>query len=159
MDLGDIFPWLKLQDEPIATVFPVGQIGINPETGEPWLGIPLTDEQIAGMEMVPEDEISVILNNRDQLSGQWIHVTSTNVEAIRYNVQDASMDVEYQDNRFYKYLGVPPAFFIEFFNAGSPGRFVWDHIRRPNAYLYGRFGGAGTRPVGGGDNIKDLGWL
>ena len=108
---------------------------------------------------VPADEISVVLDEGDValksdvldlLSGEWIHVMSTNVEAIRYNLNDKTMDVEFQHGRYYKYYDVPAPFFVKFTQAHSPGGFVWDEIRRPNAYHFVKFsfGGGESRPTG-----------
>src|SRR5436190_1719393 len=107
--LGDWFKWTKLTEKPATQMIPPETIGVvldERDMVRPAIieGIPMTEEEIDALtEMVPESEISVIIENRDILSGDWVHVVSSNVEAIKYNIADATCDVEYISGRFYRY--------------------------------------------------------
>lgn len=163
----DDFRWEKMEHKPevewvnpddIMLILDESDIVHEGTIDNPIEGIPLSEEEARLREFIPEDELRVILDDRDKLSGDWIIVISSNVNAIKYNIETSSMDVEYQYGRYYRYYDVPPAFFIDFFHAHSPGRFVWEHIRRPQAYTFVRFGGRGVRPPGG-DNIQNIGGI
>lgn len=111
---------------------------------------------------VPENEPDLLRQRYPNLSDEdvddlaayvlggegWIHLSSTNVGAIKYLWEQEILEVEFQDERYYQYFQVPPEMFLAFLRADSPGRFVWDTFRRGNDHGYVRIGWGGSRPTG-----------
>lgn len=94
---------------------------------------------------VPADEQE---NMRNYLADpDWIVLSSSNVERVRYRYDEYEMDVEFMHGRFYTYHDVPPEFFLSLMRSPSPGGFVWEEIIIPNAFAYTKSGG-GSGPSG-----------
>lgn len=129
---GDLFDWIKHE------LFPPEVLPVHPVEPQ---DIRAEDEQ--GNEVQGSDE------DRQRLSGEWIHLPSSNVAAVRYQMDEQRCDVEYQTARFYSYYRVPPEMFLEFVKAPSPGKFVWATFRRGDDHGYVRYSfSPGTRPDG-----------
>jgi hypothetical protein len=62
-------------------------------------------------------------------SGDWLRLISTNVEAMRYDLTDLELQVEFKSRAVYRYEGVPPHVALSFYTTDSPGRFVWRRLR------------------------------
>ena len=67
-------------------------------------------------------------------SGEWAPMASSNVDSIRYIVEDAQLQVQFLSGAVYTYDGVPPHVFLEFWSSESPGRFVWNRLRDQYPY-------------------------
>lgn len=66
--------------------------------------------------------------------GPWIEVTSTRVEAIRYDYQNRAVHVRWpRSNTPYIYLDVPYERFRSFIRSGSKGKYINSAM---NAYEY-----------------------
>lgn len=61
--------------------------------------------------------------------GSWLYTASSDVEAIRYIIEDQLLEVEFKTGSYYQYFDVPPEVAKRFYNTDSPGRFVWSHLR------------------------------
>jgi hypothetical protein len=86
-------------------------------------------------------------------SGDWLHVFSSNVSALRYLWPAQNLQVEYLDGAIYEYYGVEPAVAVDFTYALSPGRYRWHVLGDPRwgttRYDYKRIkeGRKGARPA------------
>lgn len=69
------------------------------------------------------------------LSSSWLHVASSNVEAIRYLYDDRILETEFKDGSFYQYYNVPPETASDMHDTSSPGRFVWQRLRDRFPYV------------------------
>jgi hypothetical protein len=66
------------------------------------------------------------------LGGEWVHVASSNVAAIRYLLDEQILEVEFfggGQQAFYQYYDVPPEVAVGMYRTTSPGRYVWGHLR------------------------------
>jgi hypothetical protein len=99
---------------------------------EDWLRAEAEDERRQRQTPVPVDERSTDPAWQWAASGQWVHLASSNVTAIRY-IEDARiLEVEFHGGgvqAFYSYFAVPPEVAVGFYNADSPGRYVWRVLR------------------------------
>jgi hypothetical protein len=79
------------------------------------------------------------------MSGDWLHMASSNVEMSRYLWDTSILEVAFKgENRqgegyWYQYFDVPAAVADAFAETASPGRFVWNHLR--DRYPYVRLSG------------------
>lgn len=76
------------------------------------------------------------------MEGQWQHMASSNVEAMRYLWDDQTLEVEFKNGAFYQYFQVPPHVAKGFAQTDSPGRFVWNFLR--DVYSYVKLSGPST---------------
>lgn len=58
-----------------------------------------------------------------------IPVASSNIRSIGYDLQSATLEVEFISNDVYQYFDVPEYLYQQFFHASSYGQFLNDHIR------------------------------
>ena len=65
-------------------------------------------------------------------------VTSSSLMAVGFDSATQTLEVEFQNERVYRYYGVPWAVFADLQGAGSKGRFFNSRIR--NRYPYVRVG-------------------
>ena len=70
------------------------------------------------------------------LSGDWLQMTSTNVDQSRYFYHDRTLDVRFLSGGGGTYFDVPWEVAAAFFMTASPGRFVWNFLR--DVYTYRR---------------------
>lgn len=63
-------------------------------------------------------------------------VDSSNVAAIGYDLDSATLEVEFHNGSVYQYFDVPAIVHVEFMQAESPGRFLHAQIR--GVYRYAR---------------------
>lgn len=63
-------------------------------------------------------------------------VDSSNVAAIGYDLDSATLEVEFHNGSVYQYFDVPAVVHAEFMQAESPGRFLHAQIR--GVYRYAR---------------------
>lgn len=63
------------------------------------------------------------------LSGDWVQLTSTNVDQTRYFYHDRQLDIRFLSGVPYRYYDVPWEVAAAFLMTYSPGRFVWNFIR------------------------------
>lgn len=69
------------------------------------------------------------------LSGTWLHLASSNVEAIRYLYDEQLLEVEFKGPAYYQYFAVPPETASDMTTTDSPGRFVWNRLRDRFPYV------------------------
>lgn len=133
----DAFKSIKWEGD-VPPVIPIASYWQDPPEAEP----------------VEEEPEIAALNDHDRQffldylkdGGGWLNLASTNVRAVSYHYDSHTMDVEFDARRqnemprHYTYLAVPVQFFVDFVDAGSPGGFVWDQIRRPDAFDFTRYG-------------------
>jgi len=67
-----------------------------------------------------------------------IPVTSASLAAFGFDSATETLEVEFQNERVYRYYGVPWSVFADLQQADSKGRFFNSHIR--NRYPYVRVG-------------------
>ncbi len=74
--------------------------------------------------------------NEDFLrSATWLHLASSNVEALRFVWDTQTLEVQYKGTDpngagyYYQYFDITPAEADDFVRQSSPGRWVWDHLR------------------------------
>ena len=65
-------------------------------------------------------------------------VTSASLAAVGFDSATQTLEVEFQNERIYRYYGVPYAVFVDLQEADSKGRFFNSRIR--NRYPYVRVG-------------------
>lgn len=70
----------------------------------------------------------------------WISLLSTNVDRIRYGLDDETLEVIFKDGSHYAYYNVESEVFMAFQRAPSPGQFVW-YVLRQYGYAYAKIGG------------------
>ena len=58
---------------------------------------------------------------------------STNVNAVRYNEDDLTMDVTFLNGSTYRYEGVDGETYESMLDSASPGKFVWETLRNNGA--------------------------
>ncbi len=68
-------------------------------------------------------------NQRTALTGEWVQMSSSNVDKIRYLVENKTLEVIFLDGAGYQYYDVPIDVFLDFLTTDSPGRFVWNRLR------------------------------
>lgn len=78
----------------------------------------------------PPEELPELNDVERYLLGEWLPVTSSNVRAIRYLPEDEALEVEYRNGGFYRYEDIPEMMAKDFALADSPGKWVWDWLRR-----------------------------
>jgi hypothetical protein len=78
------------------------------------------------------------------LSGEWLHLASSNVDAIRYDWDHRVLDVAFLSGAIYQYFEIPPDVAEAFSRTSSPGRWVW-RVLRARAYDYVRLTFAPTK--------------
>lgn len=61
---------------------------------------------------------------------------SGTVARIRYEVETATLEVEFKNSTCYQYFDVPEAVYVEFCQAASKGQFLNHHIR--GSFRYAR---------------------
>jgi hypothetical protein len=64
----------------------------------------------------------------------WIHVQSSNLEAVRYNPEMKILGVKFRNNTEYEYKNVPEQIFDGLLNADSHGSYLAKYIK--GVYLY-----------------------
>jgi hypothetical protein len=76
------------------------------------------------------------LTNEDWLlSGTWLHLASSNVEATRYLWNDQILEIQYKgvdpsgNGYIYQYMSISPEEADDFIRSASPGRWVWSELR------------------------------
>ena len=68
-------------------------------------------------------------------SGTWLHVASSNVEALRYLWDQETLEVQCKghdpngEGYYYIYYQITPTEANDFVMTSSPGRWVWDNLR------------------------------
>lgn len=67
-----------------------------------------------------------------------VPVTSASLSAVGFDSATQTLEVEFQNERVYRYYGVPWAVFADLQDADSKGRFFNSQIR--NRYPYVRVG-------------------
>ena len=67
-----------------------------------------------------------------------VPVTSASLAAFGFDSATETLEVEFQNERVYRYYGVPWSVFADLQQADSKGRFFNSHIR--NRYPYVRVG-------------------
>ena len=65
-----------------------------------------------------------------------IPVVSSNIASIGYDPESLILEVEFLNGSVYQYFDVPQQVYIDFINAESKGRFLWQYIR--DVYEYTR---------------------
>jgi len=65
-----------------------------------------------------------------------IPVVSSNIASIGYDPETFILEVEFHSGGIYQYFDVPQQVYIDFVNAESKGRFLWQYIR--DVYEYTR---------------------
>lgn len=56
-------------------------------------------------------------------------VSSSNLRAVGYDEKTRTLEVEFRNNRIYKYAGVPEIIFKSLMNASSHGKFLHAQIK------------------------------
>ena len=72
----------------------------------------------------------------EDISMNWIPVTSSNVKAVAYEEASSTLFVEFTAGNIYQYFDVPATVFEEFLSAGSKGSYFNGNIK--NKYRYER---------------------
>lgn len=98
---------------------------------EAWKGIQGDDS--------PEEDLGLarLLQTEDEFTrymlGEWIVVTSSNVEQIRFLADPGELNgrlhIRFKDHSVYEYVGIPPDLAEDFYTVASKGTFVWDVLR------------------------------
>lgn len=91
-----------------------------------------TQTQPAGSGKEPPSPPSAPATHPDDwaMSGTWLHVFSSNVEAARYLWDSETLEVSFKgEDGHYQYFGVPINIATQFLTTDSPGRLVWDRLR------------------------------
>lgn len=58
-----------------------------------------------------------------------VPVTSSNIEALGYDADSQTLEVEFRSGATYQYFDVPERIFEEFRDANSPGGYLAAHIK------------------------------
>lgn len=72
-------------------------------------------------------------NPIDAVFGHWIAVSSSNLEAYRYNEHTKELQVRFHGGRIYSYAGVPQNIVDEFASAPSKGHYLNASIKHQYA--------------------------
>lgn len=76
---------------------------------------------------IKEDELADDFNRF--MSGKFVSVSSSNVNAIAYFPESYYLEIEYHDGTYYGYFDVSSEEAANLFRSGSKGGWVWDHLR------------------------------
>ena len=57
------------------------------------------------------------------------HISSTAIASVGYDVATSTLEVEFTSGEIYRYLSVPSAEVLRFFNAESPGAYLNELIK------------------------------
>jgi hypothetical protein len=68
--------------------------------------------------------------------GDKEYVTSSNVDYIAYDPEEAVLEVGFLNGGAYQYFDVPEDVYEDFLNSESKGKFLFKHIK--NKYSYRR---------------------
>jgi hypothetical protein len=60
---------------------------------------------------------------------EWINVTSSNINRIRYENSSMTLEIEFKTGSIYQYFDVPEMIFNELQNADSTGKCFNEQIR------------------------------
>ena len=60
---------------------------------------------------------------------EWVPVTSSNIDAARYDPESKTLTIRFQNGREYGYSGVPVEVAQALIHADSPGRFFNREIK------------------------------
>lgn len=82
------------------------------------------------------------------LKGEWVQMSSTNVDEIRYLAAEKIIEVKFLNNYYYQYYDVPVQVFLDFLATDSPGRFVWNRLRYWHDYARIGAGAIPEEPTG-----------
>lgn len=66
--------------------------------------------------------------------GDWAVVSSSNVKAIRYDLEARDLYVQFLDGSVYRYKQVAPDKARRMYEAKSMGKFVWAELRELHGY-------------------------
>lgn len=65
-----------------------------------------------------------------------VYLKSSNVDYVAYDDEEWIMEVGFKWGGIYDYSHVEPSVWYNILNAPSPGKFIWDEIRRPDRFPY-----------------------
>ena len=65
-----------------------------------------------------------VRGNQEDQWGVWMSVSSSNVEAARYNEHQMTLQVRFRGGSVYEYVSVPLSVFDAMLSSDSKGRFV-----------------------------------
>jgi hypothetical protein len=68
-----------------------------------------------------------------------ISVQSSNLASVGYDLESATLEVEFVNGRIYQYFGVPDSVHHDLMNAPSKGRF-FDQFVKKGGYSWSRIG-------------------
>jgi hypothetical protein len=68
-------------------------------------------------------------NPIEEVFGQWMPVSSSNVAAFRYNAGERVLQIKFHSGRIYGYKDVPENIVDGLATADSPGKFVNAQIK------------------------------
>lgn len=114
----------------------------------------LVGDRTAGTGGTPPAEASraTALQHEDWLlSGTWLHLGSSNVQAIRYDWPRRVLEVEFKgvdksgNGWFYNYFDISPEVAEGMVETDSPGRYVWNRLRDRYDYVRLTIGGGTSR--------------
>ena len=60
---------------------------------------------------------------------QKVPVSSSNINAIGYDEQSLTLEVDFKNGGSYQYLGVPPSVHQALMRASSHGKYLESHIK------------------------------
>lgn len=62
-------------------------------------------------------------------------VISTNIKSLGYEASTKTLEVEFNSDAIYQYVGVPEAVFMDLMRASSHGSFLNRHVRGQYEYV------------------------
>ncbi|UQA60926.1 KTSC domain-containing protein [Polyangium aurulentum] len=86
-------------------------------------------EKGAGMAYTPAGQVCHKEPAGDKPELERVRVRSTSLCSVGYDPTTETLDVEFRDERVYRYRGVPPEVHAGLLAAPSLGRFFLAHIR------------------------------
>ena len=60
---------------------------------------------------------------------QWHYVTSSNIDAFKYELETQELSIQFHGGRIYKYFRIPPWMVAGLATASSPGGWFHQNLR------------------------------
>jgi hypothetical protein len=57
------------------------------------------------------------------------HVDSSNIESIGYDLQNQTLEIEFQNGHVYQYFDVPESVYLNLMAAGSYGKWFSENVK------------------------------